>query len=810
MIQAIGLTSMSRRRRPPRVDDLTFEASPGKVTVLLGPAGSGKSEALRLMLQLVPGRGIALFRGRPLHRIPHPAHEVGVLLGDVPGHPGRTARGHLRMLAAVVGAPQGRVDDVLDLVGLTGLADQRLGDFSRGMDRRLGMAAALLGDPHTLVLDEPTKDLSPREASWLHGLLRGFVHQGGQVLTTTCDPKEAARTGDRIVSLERGRLMADQLASDFRRTRLRPRVAIRTPHAERFAAVLSQEARSAARSRGGGGAIEVVCEGGSRVEVYGSNCAAVGETAYRHGILVHQLAEEIGDTGDRARRGPLLRADGRIPVEPAPAHLLAGGPASEREAHALPGAAPVHGEVQHAAPQPDVEPRELAGTVLVESQKAVGAGDRAGARGEARGAAAEAEDAAVETANSGSTAQGPSVPAPSAHVSEPTAPHGTESTEEAEARPEACIDAEAAEDDPAREPGEPPHEPSAGTTKSLVQVADAVAVRSPRPAVVSAPPVTSHSAEPAELGSGSGAAGRWAPEAPELPVVRRPGPAAPVRYELRRMFGVRTPWLIALASVLASLMTAVVLARQGATGAASHSEGLLLGLRLLTGWPDLPFLLPPAAPAAGLLGALAFGQEFRYPALAPAQAPVPRRLGLLAAKLLVSGAVAIGLCLVTAMLNVGVLTLLYGLDSGAFRLPAHGFGLSSLTQLSVPTGDTAVLSPGLQALSVLALCVGCAWAGLLAAGVFRSTFVGVVAALGAPLLVAPLAKMLSTGPVAQSLDGFPARLRTVLLFPWPSGAEQWVAIAMRLTSQPLGRALALSLTVLFCVYAFTSLRSRPR
>lgn len=161
MIQAIGLTSVPRRHQlKPNVDDLTFEARPGRVTVLLGPKGSGKTTALRLMLQLQPGRGIALFRGRPVHRVAHLAREVGVLLGEVPGHPSRTARGHLRMLAAVAGVPADRADDVLDVVGLSGLADQRLGTLSRGMDRRLGVACALLGDPHTLVMDEPAQDLS--------------------------------------------------------------------------------------------------------------------------------------------------------------------------------------------------------------------------------------------------------------------------------------------------------------------------------------------------------------------------------------------------------------------------------------------------------------------------------------------------------------------------------------------------------------------------------------------------------------------------------------------------------------------------
>ncbi|MFJ5547304.1 ATP-binding cassette domain-containing protein [Streptomyces sp. NPDC093225] len=294
MLQAIGITSAPRKNLPPAVDDLTFEAHPGRVTALLGEPGAGKTTALRLMLQLEPGRGVTYFRGRPLHRIPHPSREVGVLLGDVPGHPARTVRSQLRMLCAAVGVPADRADTLLDVVGIAGLRDERLGSLSLGMDRRVGIAAALLADPCTLLLDDPSDGLSPRDRTWLHGLLRGHATLGGAVLFTTSDPKEAARSADRVVCIEGGRLVADQEATEFARTRLRPRVAVRTPYAARLATLLGREARAARRS------VEVVEESGSRLSVYGSSCAEIGEAAYRHGVLLHQLADETVDSGPHA------------------------------------------------------------------------------------------------------------------------------------------------------------------------------------------------------------------------------------------------------------------------------------------------------------------------------------------------------------------------------------------------------------------------------------------------------------------------------------------------------------------------------
>ncbi|MFE9386944.1 ATP-binding cassette domain-containing protein [Streptomyces sp. NPDC007025] len=915
MIQAIGLTSTVRRKGPPDVDDLTFEARPGEVTVLLGPAGSGKSEALRLLLQLVPGRGVALFRGRPVQRIPHPAREIGVLLGDVPAHPARTARGQLRMLTAVAGVPLDRADEVLDLVGLSGLADQRLGDFSLGMDRRLGMAAALLGDPHTLVLDEPTRGLSPREASWLNGLLRGYARQGGLVLTTSRDPRDTARTADRVVSVDRGRLVADQTAADFSRTRLRPRVAVRTPHAERFAAVLSQEARSGERSGGGRGAMEVVCESGSRVSVYGSDCAAVGESAYRHGILVHLLADEVGDVGDRSGPGPLNRADGRA-SRTEPESPGSGAEAGEKEADgAGAGACRVdHGDRSAAEEAVAQEEEEAAGTAGHACVPAPGSYKPGGSAPGSDGAAVEGESHAGPRAGVGSGPQtggrreaeaaenaseaGPAGPGRTATEQAPSAEHtavqeealvpaGHEDTEavagpgsdrsrrvhRGSGLPHSGLSPFGTDQmpDPSPDSGSAPastsapeagrtsategpartesRAPAQGTDSAAPRERIAAAVRGRRPntaasqfsASEGADRVSASATDPppgntsaAGIGRRTPASGFSGPAGPSSPhgssssaqtvagggaalplsaVVRRPGPVAPLRYEVMRLFGVRTPWVLILVALVAGLgISAVTAGTEGVP--AVPATGTASGLKLLTGWPPgSPFLVPPAAVVAGLLGALAFGQEFRYPALVPAHVPVPRRLGLLVAKLGVTGGTAVGLCLATVLCNALALSLLYGPDRLAAAFPARTFDGADLAGLSVPGGAGAgepVPSLGVQALALLALCVGCAWAGLLAAGVFRSTVLGVAAVAAVPTVVAPLVGSAAAGPGGASFEGLSDRLRSTMLLPWSSAAEQSGAVAMGIAAQPVGRALALSVTVLFGLYALTALRGRPR
>ncbi|MEV0036188.1 ATP-binding cassette domain-containing protein [Streptomyces sp. NPDC050804] len=682
MLQAVGLTSTPRRDLTSAVDDLTFEARPGSVTALLGASGAGKTTALRLMLELQSGRGITYFRGRPLHRIAHPAREIGVLLSDLPGHPGRTVRGQLKMLSAAAGVPASRADELLDVVGLKGLRDERLGTLSLGMERRLGLAAALLGDPHTLLLDAPSGGLSPRETNWLFGLLSAHAAQGGTVLYTTDDPKEAARTADHVVTIDDGRLVADQDGAAFARTRLRPRVAVRTPHAARLADVLSREARASRRS------VEVVAEAGSRLTVFGSTCPEIGEAAFRHGILVHQLADEFGDTGP----GPVPRL---APV-PAAVSVPVPGPGSGSSSGPGPGSS-------------------------------AGPGSGSG---------------------SGSFFRTVSVPGPARTF------NLRQTRAEADTAPTEALGT----------PHAAPHTPSHATPHVASHAAPQIA---PHSGTHNSPHIEPR-AEPAADGLG--------PLPPPLSARPVRSPLRPVRYELRRLLGVPSTHLIVAAVLVASTVLAVTLAHTGRTP--------LPGL--LAAWPGI-LPLPPAALGAGLLGALSFGHEFRYPALAGAHGTVPRRLGLLLAKSVVTAASALLLTLVVVVADLGVLRLVYG--AGAAPVPDNWMALC---------------------VGWAGLAAGSAWAGLLAAGVFRAAVAGVAAVIAVPTLLVPLLQMVFSGPSARSTAGLPGRLRELAWLQWPGQVDRWLMIAVRLVAQPIAAALTLSLSVLLCAYLFTGLRRRAR
>jgi len=203
----VSLTGLTKRFGSlPVVDDLSCTVGPG-VTGFLGPNGAGKTTTLRMLLGLVrPTAGTATIAGRPYAELPEPRRVVGALLEAAGFHPGRTARNHLLILAELGGVAPARVDAVLDEVGLTADADRRVGGYSLGMRQRLGLAAALLGDPEVLILDEPGNGLDPAGMAWLRSLLRDLAGQGRTVIVSSHVLAEVAQTVDRVVILNAGRL----------------------------------------------------------------------------------------------------------------------------------------------------------------------------------------------------------------------------------------------------------------------------------------------------------------------------------------------------------------------------------------------------------------------------------------------------------------------------------------------------------------------------------------------------------------------------------------------------------------------------
>ena len=203
LIEARGLAKAYDGK--PAVRDLSFEVRPGSVTGFLGPNGAGKSTTMRLMLQLDNGAGSTTFDGQPFSALRQPMRHVGALLEAKPFHPTRKARNHLRMLAAANGIPTSRVDEVLRLVGLTEVAGKKPKTFSMGMGQRLGLAGALLGDPHTLILDEPANGLDPQGIQWMRQFLKALAGEGRSVFVSSHLLSEMALLADELRALLGGR-----------------------------------------------------------------------------------------------------------------------------------------------------------------------------------------------------------------------------------------------------------------------------------------------------------------------------------------------------------------------------------------------------------------------------------------------------------------------------------------------------------------------------------------------------------------------------------------------------------------------------
>jgi len=279
VISARNLTKHFGRRTA--VDDLTFDVAPGVVTGFLGPNGSGKSTTMRLLLDLDHADGgTATFDGRRYREIDRPLTQVGSLLDATYVHPSRSAANHLRWLAAANGLPRHRVDEVLAMVGLSDVAGQGVGRFSLGMRQRLGIAGALLGDPPTLLLDEPANGLDPEGILWVRNFLRYLADQGRTVFVSSHLLAEMSQMADALVVIGRGRLIAACSVPEFIYRFAGTYVSVRSPTSGAFAGLLRQH----------GATVETEPDGCLRIT--GLEAPTIGDLAAAHDVVLHELAPQ--------------------------------------------------------------------------------------------------------------------------------------------------------------------------------------------------------------------------------------------------------------------------------------------------------------------------------------------------------------------------------------------------------------------------------------------------------------------------------------------------------------------------------------
>lgn len=279
MIVAENLTKYYGEQRA--VDELSFTVRPGVVTGFLGPNGSGKSTTMRLILELdAPSSGDVTVNGKHYRDHPAPLHEVGALLEARSVHTGRSAYNHLLALAQTHGIGRGRVDELIDLVGLHDVARKRAGKFSLGMGQRLGIAAALLGDPSTVMLDEPVNGLDPEGILWVRHLLRGLAAEGRTVFVSSHLMSEMALTADHLIVIGRGRKIADMSTEEFIRQASGGLVLVRTLQAAELEALLS------------GPDVTVTAAGPGLLEVRGLTAVQIGEAAAANQLVMHELTPQ--------------------------------------------------------------------------------------------------------------------------------------------------------------------------------------------------------------------------------------------------------------------------------------------------------------------------------------------------------------------------------------------------------------------------------------------------------------------------------------------------------------------------------------
>jgi ABC-2 type transport system ATP-binding protein len=279
VIEARGLTKDYGDKRA--VDALSFSVRPGIVTGFLGPNGSGKSTTMRLILGLdKPTAGDVTVNGKHYREHRAPLHEVGALLEARSVHTGRSAYNHLLSLAQTHGIPRSRVDELIDLVGLHDVAKKRAGQFSLGMGQRLGIASAMLGDPSTVILDEPVNGLDPEGIHWMRNLLKGLAAEGRTVFVSSHLMSEMALTADHLIVIGRGRKIADLSTQEFVNQASGNVVRVRSPQADELRPLLA------------GPLVTVDALEPSVLEVHGLTAAQIGDVAMANRIAIHELTPQ--------------------------------------------------------------------------------------------------------------------------------------------------------------------------------------------------------------------------------------------------------------------------------------------------------------------------------------------------------------------------------------------------------------------------------------------------------------------------------------------------------------------------------------
>jgi ABC-2 type transport system ATP-binding protein len=314
MIEAIGLTKYYGKTLA--VDDLSFTVRPGAVTGFLGPNGSGKSTTMRLILGLDnPSRGSTKVAGHQYAHLTKPLTQVGALLDANWIHPNRSARSHLRFMAASNKIPVSRVDEVLDIVGLSSVAKRAAGKFSLGMKQRLGLAGALLGDPQVLLFDEPVNGLDPEGIFWVRTFMKNLAAQGKTVFVSSHLLSEMALTADHLIVIGRGRLIAESSTEEFIARSTQTSVRVRSPRLPELRSVLGQAGLA-------------FTDEDKALIVTGAPTEQIGDLAGAAGITLHELSPQSGSleeafiqlTGDSVEYGTsrAVSGQGGFAVQPPP------------------------------------------------------------------------------------------------------------------------------------------------------------------------------------------------------------------------------------------------------------------------------------------------------------------------------------------------------------------------------------------------------------------------------------------------------------------------------------------------------------